>query len=166
MQGKLKRLQEHDIDLEAGSSKKLVTSASKQQEESPTQPEARQAAGDKPSFKVIGHFVMAMKRFQGVGRKLLVSSMALLLSFCLQGSKRIYLFAASLNPTYTYGKVQEDSTGSSASSSDFIHPAQRVLRVSIFCSCSCYLLVLVSTVTLPQLKLSCNLHYSRALLKS
>lgn len=98
-QGKLKRLQEYDIDLEAGSSKKLVTAASKQQEESPTQPEARQAAGDKPSFKVIGHFVMAMKRFQ-----------------------------ASLNPTYTYGKVQEDSTGSSASSNDFIHPAQRVLR--------------------------------------
>jgi len=166
VQGKLKRLQEHDIDLEAGSSKKLVTSASKQQEESPTQPEARQAAGDKPSFKVIGHFVMAMKRFQGIGRKLLVSSMALLLSFCLQGSKRIYLFAASLNPTYTYGKVQEDSTGSSASSNDFIHPAQRVLRVSLPCSCSCYLLAPVSTVTLPQLKLSCNLHYSRALLKS
>ena len=89
MQGKLKRLQEYDIDLEAGSSKKLVTAASKQQEESPTQPEARQAAGDKPSFKVIGHFVMAMKRFQGIGRKLVVSDMALLLSFRLQGSKHI-----------------------------------------------------------------------------
>ena len=165
MQGKLKRLQEHDIDLEAGSSKKLVTSASKQQEESPTQPEARQAAGDKPSFKVIGHFVMAMKRFQGIGRKLLVSSMALLLCFCT-GSKRMCLFAASLNPTYTYGKVQEVSTGSSASSSDFIHPAQRVLRVSILCSCSCYLLAPVSSVTQPELKLSCNLHCSRALLKS
>lgn len=39
--------------------------------------------------------------------------------------------AASLNPTYTYGKVQEDSTGSSASSSDFVHPAQRVFRVCL-----------------------------------
>ncbi len=105
---------------------------------------------------------MAMKRFQGMSRKLLVSSMALLLSFRLQGSKRIYLFAASLNPTYTYGKVQEDSTGSSASSSDFIHPAQRVLRVSILLK---LLLLPVSCVTLTELKLSCNLHRSYALLK-
>jgi len=59
-------LQEHDIDLEAGSSKKkLVTSESDQQEQSLEQPEAQQATGDKPSFKVMGHFVMAMKRFQG-----------------------------------------------------------------------------------------------------
>ena len=39
------------------------------------------------------------------------------------------VFTASINPTYTYGKVTEDSGASDASSGDFIHPAQRILRV-------------------------------------
>ena len=67
LQGKLKRLQEHDIDLEAGSSKKkLVTSEPEYQQTIPVQPQKQGAATEKPSFKVIGHFVMAMKRFQGL----------------------------------------------------------------------------------------------------
>ena len=68
-QGKLKRLQENDVDLEAGSSKKkLAISECEPLEDSPAQPEGQPAAGDKPSFKVIGHFVMAMKRFQGASK--------------------------------------------------------------------------------------------------
>ncbi|KAL3145625.1 hypothetical protein ABBQ32_003169 [Trebouxia sp. C0010 RCD-2024] len=99
-QGKLKRMQDNDVDLEAGiSKKKILMTGSSSQQESQAQPTSQQATGEKPSFRVIGHFVMAMKRFQ-----------------------------ASINPTYTYGKVAEDSGASSASTSDFIHPAQRVLR--------------------------------------
>ena len=41
------------------------------------------------------------------------------------------VFAASINPTYTYGKVQEDSGASSTSSGDFVHPAQRIVRVCV-----------------------------------
>lgn len=66
-QGKLKRVQDHDIDLEAGTSKKklVLSDSGPQHLESQPQPESQQASGDKPSFRVIGHFVMAMKRFQG-----------------------------------------------------------------------------------------------------
>ena len=151
-QGKLKRTQEHDIDLEAGSSKKkLVTSHSGSQQESPGQPEIQQATGEKPSFRVIGHFVMAMKRFQGEQTcmqqcrqqnmtKLLpgqLSALSALLSTlfhdinraCDKDSVICLVSAASLNPTYTYGKVHEDSGASSTSSGDFVHPAQRILRV-------------------------------------
>lgn len=67
LQGKLKRVQDHDIDLEAGSSKKklVLSDPGPQYLESQAQPESQQAGGEKPSFRVIGHFVMAMKRFQG-----------------------------------------------------------------------------------------------------
>lgn len=67
LQGKLKRVQDHDIDLEAGSSKKklVLSDPGPQNLESQAQPERQQASGEKPSFRVLGHFVMAMKRFQG-----------------------------------------------------------------------------------------------------
>lgn len=65
-QGKLKRMQDNDVDLEAGmSKKKILMSGSSSQQESQAQPTSQQATGEKPSFRVIGHFVMAMKRFQG-----------------------------------------------------------------------------------------------------
>ena len=60
-------MQDHDIDLEAGSSKKklVLSDPGPQHLESQAQPESQQAGGEKPSFRVIAHFVMAMKRFQG-----------------------------------------------------------------------------------------------------
>lgn len=65
-QGKLKRMQDNDVDLEAGiSKKKILMTGSSSQQESQAQPTSQQATGEKPSFRVIGHFVMAMKRFQG-----------------------------------------------------------------------------------------------------
>ena len=66
LQAKLKRLQGPDIDLEAGDSKKkLVRPDATERMESQTQSDGQQTFGEKPSFRVIGHFVMAMKRFQG-----------------------------------------------------------------------------------------------------
>lgn len=61
------------------------------------------------------------------------------------------VFTASINPTYTYGKVTEDSGASDASSGDFIHPAQRILRVGTFTPLCFAVLPVVTILSNSQL---------------
>lgn len=64
----------------------------------------------------------------------------------------VFVSTASINPTYTYGKVIEDSGASDASSGDFIHPAQRVLRVGTYmpvCFCCFCEMMFVASKSAP-----------------
>lgn len=57
-----------EVDWESGwSKKKLVTDqrSSGQEQEERVQQNTPQSRSEKPSFKAVGHIVMAMKRFQG-----------------------------------------------------------------------------------------------------
>ena len=73
--------------------------------------ESSKAAGDVPAepikksgrFKIAGQVVMAMKRFQGM----LQQSAGICLPYLLH-IESIVPFAASLNPTYNYGKRSSD----------------------------------------------------------
>lgn len=66
-----------DLDWEAGwSKKKLVTGqrSSGQEQVEQVQQETPQPRAEKPTFKAVGHIVMAMKRFQGTTDKSCVHS--------------------------------------------------------------------------------------------